>query len=297
MLGGDISVESQEGSGTTFTVSMPARIVGTQDDEDPVVDRTGGTVPEAGTAEPGVVLVVDDDPATRELVARFLERDGFKVAVAIDGREGLEQARALRPRVILLDVTMPQMDGWSVLRTLRGDSELGDTPVIMVTVLDEQNLAFSLGATDYLQKPVDWDELHGVMDRFRPQVHEGPLLVIDDDADTRERMSTRLSKEGWRVTTAENGKVGLVAVAAERPCLILLDLMMPEMDGFAFLNALRDKPAWGSIPVVVLTAKDVDGNDRRRLAGQADRVLRKGQVGLDDLPALLRPLVAPPPIV
>jgi PAS domain S-box-containing protein len=297
MLGGDISVESREGSGTTFTVSMPARIVGTQDDEDPVVDRTGGTVPEAGTAEPGVVLVVDDDPATRELVARFLERDGFKVAVAVDGREGLEQARALRPRVILLDVTMPQMDGWSVLRTLRGDSELGDTPVIMVTVLDEQNLAFSLGATDYLQKPVDWDELHGVMDRFRPQVHEGPLLVIDDDADTRERMSTRLSKEGWRVTTAENGKVGLVAVAAERPCLILLDLMMPEMDGFAFLNALRDKPAWGSIPVVVLTAKDVDGNDRRRLAGQADRVLRKGQVGLDDLPALLRPLVAPPPIV
>jgi len=295
MLGGDISVESQEGSGTTFTVSMPARIVGTQD-EDPAVDPAGGTASDDGTAGPGIVLVVDDDPATRDLVARFLERDGFKVATAVDGREGLERARVLRPRVILLDVTMPQMDGWSVLRTLRGDAELGDTPVIMVTVLDEQNLAFSLGATDYLQKPVDWDELHGVMDRFRPQVHEGPLLVIDDDADTRERISARLSKEGWRVTTAENGKAGLAAVAAERPSLILLDLMMPEMDGFAFLDSLRAKPAWGSIPVVVLTAKDVDGNDRRRLAGQADRVLRKVQVGLDDLPALLRPLVTPSPM-
>ena len=180
------------------------------------------------------------------------------------------------------------MDGWSVLRALRSDPDLGLTPVIMVTVLDEQNLAFSLGATDYLQKPVDWDELHGVMSRFRPQIHEGPLLVIDDDADTRERMSARLSQEGWRVATAENGRTGLAAVATERPCLILLDLMMPEMDGFTFLRTLRAKPGWTSIPVIVLTARDVDASDRRRLAGQADWVLRKGQVGLDELPALLR---------
>ncbi|MCJ2021879.1 response regulator [Methylobacterium sp. E-065] len=293
MLGGQISVASQEGSGTTFTVTVPARITGTNDEEtstaiDEVADGSA-------TQASGLVLVVDDDPATRDLVARFLERDGFRVAVARDGKEGIERARTLRPRVILLDVTMPRMDGWSVLRTLRGDAELGNTPIIMVTVLDEQSLAFSLGATDYLQKPVDWDELHGVMDRFRPQIHEGPLLVIHDDADTRERMSTRLSREGWRVTTAENGRIGLAAVAAERPSLILLDLMMPEMDGFAFLNALRARPGCGSIPVVVLTAKDVDGDDRRRLAGQADRVLMKGRVGLDDLPDLLRPLVASSP--
>jgi CheY-like chemotaxis protein len=236
---------------------------------------------------------VDDDPATRELLTRFLERDGFEVVAALDGREGLDMARAIRPRVMLLDVTMPQMDGGSVLRALRGDPDLGDTPVIMVTVLDEQNLAFSLGATDYLQKPIDWDELHAVMERFRPREHEGPLLVSDDDADTRVRMSARLAREGWRVATAENGKAGLAAVAAERPGLILLDLMMPEMDGFAFLRTLRAKPECGSIPVVVLTAKDVDGEDRRRLAGRADCLLRKGQVGIDDLPDLLRPFVSP----
>ena len=230
MLGGEIAVTSEEGQGTTFTVSVPARIAGTNDES---LTRDAGEtpVPVAEASSQGVVLVVDDDPATRDLVVRFLERDGFPVAVAANGKEGLDRARTLRPRVILLDVTMPQMDGWSVLRALRSDPDLGLTPVIMVTVLDEQNLAFSLGATDYLQKPVDWDELHGVMSRFRPQIHEGPLLVIDDDADTRERMSARLSQEGWRVATAENGRTGLAAVATERPCLILLDLMMPEMDG------------------------------------------------------------------
>ena len=291
MLGGDIAVASEEGRGTTFTMSVPACIAGTNDEAEPNGSAGFATSDEA--FRQGVVLVVDDDPATRELLTRFLERDGFEVVAALDGREGLDMARAIRPRVMLLDVTMPQMDGRSVLRALRGDPDLGDTPVIMVTVLDEQNLAFSLGATDYLQKPVDWDELHAVMERFRPREHEGPLLVIDDDADTRVRMSARLAREGWRVATAENGRAGLAAVAAERPGLILLDLMMPEMDGFAFLRTLRAKPEWGSIPVVVLTAKDVDGEDRRRLAGRADCLLRKGQVGIDDLPNLLRPFVSP----
>ena len=291
MLGGDIAVASEEGRGTTFTMSVPACIAGTNDEAEP--NGRAGFASSDEASRQGVVLVVDDDPATRELLTRFLERDGFEVVAALDGREGLDMARAIRPRVMLLDVTMPQMDGWSVLRALRGDPDLGDTPVIMVTVLDEQNLAFSLGATDYLQKPVDWDELHAVMERFRPREHEGPLLVIDDDADTRVRMSARLAREGWRVATAENGRAGLAAVAAERPGLILLDLMMPEMDGFAFLRTLRAKPEWGSIPVVVLTAKDVDGEDRRRLAGRADCLLRKGQVGIDDLPDLLRPFVSP----
>ena len=167
MLGGDIAVVSEPGRGTTFTVSVPARITGTNDEVPPAVDDAGPiTVDAAGD---GVVLVVDDDAATRELLARFLERDGYRVAVAADGKEGLDMARSLVPRVILLDVTMPQMDGWAVLRTIRGDAALHETPVVMVTVLDEQTRAYALGATDYLQKPVDWNELHTVMDRFRPK--------------------------------------------------------------------------------------------------------------------------------
>ncbi|KMO15742.1 response regulator, partial [Methylobacterium platani] len=238
-------------------------------------------------------LVVDDDPATRDLIARFLRRDGFEVATAADGRAGLDEARRLRPRVVLLDVTMPRMDGWAVLRALRADPEFGATPVIMVTVLDEQNLAFSLGATDYLHKPVEWGALKEAMERFRPAVHEGPVLVVDDDPDVRERMTTMLTREGWRVASAENGLAGLDAVGVRKPGLILLDLMMPEMDGFGFLRALRDRPEWRDIPVVVLTAKDITAEDRRRLAGRADRILQKGGLGMADLAATLRGLMSP----
>lgn len=295
MLGGAIEVTSREGEGTTFTLRVPARYVSTSPLE--AIGHEGADaarrLPLSDMASGGHVLIIDDDPSTRDLLARFLEKDGFTVATASDGREGVERARALRPRVILLDVTMPRMDGWSVLRTLRADPDLGATPIIMVTVLDEQNLAFSLGATDYLQKPIEWGQLKTAMERFKPSEAEGPVLIIDDDPDARERMSAMLIREGWRVASAENGIAGLEATAAKKPCLILLDLMMPEMDGFGFLRALRAKPEWRDIPVVVLTAKDVTAEDRRRLAGQADRVLQKGRLSLNDLSESLRSLVAP----
>ncbi|KQP03453.1 histidine kinase [Methylobacterium sp. Leaf99] len=295
MLGGAIEVTSREGEGTTFTLRVPARYVSTSPLE--AIGHEGADaarrLPLSDMVSGGHVLIIDDDPSTRDLLARFLEKDGFTVATASDGREGVERARALRPRVILLDVTMPRMDGWSVLRTLRADPDLGATPIIMVTVLDEQNLAFSLGATDYLQKPIEWGQLKTAMERFKPSEAEGPVLIIDDDPDARERMSAMLIREGWRVASAENGIAGLEATAAKKPCLILLDLMMPEMDGFGFLRALRAKPEWRDIPVVVLTAKDVTAEDRRRLAGQADRVLQKGRLSLNDLSESLRSLVAP----
>ncbi|MGE7416715.1 response regulator [Methylobacterium tarhaniae] len=296
MLGGEITVASRLGEGTTFTLDLPA-LYEERDPAEPARDAPSvepRAAPEAGSP-PGsnLVLVVDDDPATRDLLARFLRRDGFTVATAPDGRAGLEQARRLRPRVVLLDVTMPRMDGWAVLRALRADPEFGATPVIMVTVLDEQNLAFSLGATDYLHKPVEWGALREAMERFRPAIHEGPVLVVDDDPDVRERMTTMLTREGWRVATAENGLAGIEAVGVRKPGLILLDLMMPEMDGFGFLRALRDRPDWRDIPVVVLTAKDVTAEDRRRLAGQADRILPKAGLGMADLAATLRELTSP----
>ncbi|MGX9981570.1 response regulator [Methylobacterium fujisawaense] len=298
MLGGDIAVASKEGDGTTFTLELPARYEERASAE--LAVQAMHDLPAAGdvqavSAGSDLVLVIDDDPATRDLLARFLQRDGFKVVTAPDGRAGLEQARILNPRVILLDVTMPRMDGWAVLRALRSDPDLGSTPVIMVTVLDEQNLAFSLGATDYLHKPVEWGQLKEAMERFRPAIHEGPVLVVDDDPDVRERMTTLLTREGWRVVTAENGQAGLDAVGSRKPGLVLLDLMMPEMDGFGFLRALRARPEWRDIPVVVLTAKDVTADDRRRLSGQADHILQKGGLSMADLAATLRSLMSPVP--
>jgi len=292
MLGGEISVESREGEGTRFTMRLPATYGGPETGHSEDAHGSGIAADEAGGAR---VLVIDDDPSTRDLLARFLERDGFSVATASDGRAGLAQARALRPRVILLDVTMPHMDGWSVLRALRADPDLGSTPIIMVTVLDEQTLAFSLGATDYLHKPIEWSLLKDTMDRFRPTTATGPILVVDDDADAGARMETILTREGFSVRLAAHGRLGLEAVERERPGLILLDLMMPELDGFGFLRSLRARPEWRDIPVVILTAKDVTAEDRRRLAGRADRVIRKGALSLADLAQELRGLLAAKP--
>jgi CheY-like chemotaxis protein len=178
-----------------------------------------------------------------------------------------------------------------VLRALKADPGLAAVPVVMVTIIDEQNLAFSLGAADYLQKPVEWDRLKDVMDRFRGEEPCAGALVVDDDPDTRERLRGLLRKEGWKVATAENGRAALEQVAEELPCLVLLDLMMPEMDGFAFLRELRARPEWRSVPVVVLTAKDITAEDRRRLEGRADRVIQKGSMSLRDLAGELRRIV------
>ncbi|QGY01618.1 response regulator [Methylobacterium mesophilicum SR1.6/6] len=283
MLGGAIAVESREGQGTTFTLTLPARFRG--------ADEELAQEPERETGQARPILIVDDDASTRDLLARFLEREGFAVAIAEDGRRGLDLARRLRPQAVLLDVTMPHMDGWSVLRALRADPEIGATPIVMVTVLDEQSLAFSLGATDYLQKPIDWGGLRQIVDRFRPAASDGPILVVDDEADVRGHLCAYLGREGFSVAEAENGLRALDAVTARRPCLVLLDLMMPEMDGFGFLRALRARPDCRDVPVVVLTAKDITADDRRRLAGQADRVLAKGTTGLGELARELRALV------
>jgi PAS domain S-box-containing protein len=285
MLGGAVAVASEPGRGTTFTLTVPHSFHAPDElvAEAPHPDGDGRTI-----------LVIDDDAATRDLLARFLEREGFRVATAEDGRQGLDRARALRPRAILLDVTMPRLDGWAVLRALRADPDLGATPIVMVTVLDEQNLAFSLGATDYLQKPIEWASLKAVTDRFRPANTEGPILVVDDDADARGRVVAALEREGLPVREAAHGGLALEEAGRERPGLVLLDLMMPEMDGFAFLRAFRARPDWAEVPVVVLTAKDITGEDRRRLAGQADRVISKGSLSLADLARAVRDLVPEP---
>jgi CheY-like chemotaxis protein len=186
---------------------------------------------------------------------------------------------------------MPGMDGWTVLSALKADPDLADIPVIMLTIVDDKNLGFALGASDYLTKPIDRDRLTAVLEKYRCADRAGSILVVEDDATTREMLRRMLEKEGWGVTEAGNGREALEWVAERRPAMILLDLLMPEMDGFEFIEALRKQDKWRSIPVVVITAKDLTEADRRRLSGYVEKILRKGAYSREELLAEVRELV------
>jgi CheY-like chemotaxis protein len=230
-----------------------------------------------------VVLIIDDDPTVRDLMRRTLEKEGFSLRYASGSEQGLRMARHLRPAVITLDVMMPGMDGWAVLAALKNDPEVAEIPVVMVTIVDDKNLGYALGASEYLTKPIDRKRLSSVLRKYRQSGPGRRALVVDDDQVTRHLIRNLLEKEGWLVTEAENGVVGLDRVKEARPDLIVLDLMMPEMDGFLFAQELRRNEDCRTIPILVVTAKDVSEEDRLRLNGHVLKVLQKSALSRDQL--------------
>jgi CheY-like chemotaxis protein len=204
----------------------------------------------------------------------------------------LALARQHRPKVVLLDVEMPDVDGWSMLGSVRSDPALCDVPVIMVSVLHERSVGFAMGADDYLVKPIDWAQLKRVLERFVDGRRGGRrVLVVDDEPDARGWISALLSRDGWTIEVATDGADALAKVSRALPDIIILDLVMPVMDGFAFLRALRARPEAHRVRVVVLTAKEVTGVERAALEGRVDRVIQKGGLLLDALRDELRRLV------
>ena len=238
------------------------------------------------------LLVIDDDPAVRELLQRALSKEGWQVASASGGEEGLQLAKALHPVAIALDVLMPGMDGWSVLTALKADPALADIPVIMFTFVDDKNLGYALGAVDYLIKPVDRDRLITLLAKYRRVTPSHRVLIVEDDEVTRELLCRLLENEGWTVSAAENGRVALERLATDQPELILLDLMMPEMDGFEFIVELHKHDTWQRLPIVVVTAKDLTPEERLYLNGNVQRILQKGTYSRDALLRVVRDLVA-----
>jgi len=236
------------------------------------------------------VLVIDDDPQARQLIARHLQREGFTPILASSGSEGLALARQRRPLAITLDVIMPEMDGWTVLSELQSDRALADVPVIMLTILGDSQMGYALGASAYLQKPIEAARLTTALRAIGvPRDRSGRVLVVDDDEATRLVLRRHLQNNNWTVTTASNGRIALDCLAEARPDIILLDLMMPEMDGFQFLEHLRTDEAHCTIPVVVISAKEMDDEERAQLNGHVSRVIdKRGQTSAALLPEVTR---------
>ena len=295
MMGGDITVTSVLGEGSTFTVKILAHVKPQEkpeDDSDLVITPEKLSTQEFNIAEGDItILVVDDDATVHELLTRQLTREGYKVVCVEGGDVALQLAREIKPTIITLDVMMPGMDGWTVLSKLKADDELKDIPVVMLSMLKSKSQGMALGASDYLTKPVERNTLISVLKRFIPKHKENghyDILILEDDKDTQELFQRTAEREGWKPRTAENGVVGLQRVNESIPDLILLDLMMPEMDGLTFLAELRKKSEWEEIPVIAVTAKELTEDDLEFLNAQTQQVLHKSEYTPPDLVQQIR---------
>ena len=306
LMGGHLSANSKPGEGSIFLLQLPAEVKNQASTNLPIVSSVSALEKYAMDAANvrqacgrendrrerlSRVLVIDDDETVHDMLFRLLSKEGFLVEIADNGESGMDKALELKPDVIVLDVLMPGMDGWDVLTRLKNNPETASIPVVMLTMVDDRSKGYTLGVTDYIYKPVDREKLVTAITRCVRYGDTAPILIVDDDASQRDLLKRTLEKDGWETIRAHNGRAALEAVRARTPSIIILDLMMPEMDGFELINTLRKNPETREIPVVVLTAMDLSNADQMMLASNVTEVLRKGASSRDEVLKIVKDLV------
>ena len=288
--GGDVRVASRVGTGSVFTLSLPLRARVQAPSEHAMA------APMNGHGSGPLVLVVEDDPAAAELLTRQLANAGYRTEVAKSGQEALERARQLKPAAITLDIIMPELDGWEVITRLKSDEATSSIPIVVVSVVDNPELGMALGAIDYFVKPVN---ASGLVERLNhidlpraPGEHEFRVLVVDDEAANRTLLTEALEPAGFTVLPASGGRQAIEMAKAERPDLVLLDLLMPEVNGFAVVEALRADDRTRDTPIMVLTAANLTESDKRLLSGRVSEILSRSSVATSDIVGRLKALVA-----
>jgi PAS domain S-box-containing protein len=313
MMGGYITVKSEPDRGSTFTVILPLEVKNltpTEDSNDETPEETeqdllmstesssqSASTQVSRSTQTGIVLVIDDDPISRDLILRSLNVEPLQIKVASSGQEGLQLARTLQPDLITLDIMMPDMDGWSVLSHLKADPVLADIPVIVISFMGDESRGFALGASDYLTKPVDGKRLGNLLRKYHPHRNRnqphcvGEILVVEDEEMTRRTLRQWLERDGWQVTEAPDSTVAIERLNLQLPHLILMDLVLPKMDGLELISQLKQHPTWQQIPIIVITAADLKREERAQLTGYVEQVLEKGSYQPDELLLDIRELV------
>jgi signal transduction histidine kinase/DNA-binding response OmpR family regulator len=283
MMNGEIIVESEYTKGSTFTLNLPQIAKQFDEDYNNTFDENSTVSGIVNSHYPKTVLVIDDNHNDRRFLHHYLSGEGYNVALATNGQQGLQMAIEIMPELITLDVMMPDMDGWETLVSLKNNPKLAHIPVIMSSIVEDRHLAQTLGAVDYLVKPVDKNRLLRVIDKHIARSAQGLILVVEDDTDSREMLCRMLMQEGLRVQSAANGIKAIECLKVEQPLLILLDLMMPEMDGFEVINEVRKKPNWQDIPIIVITAMDLTTAEHSLLTDQVANIFQKGKYNKQQL--------------
>ena len=290
LLGGNLSVQSELGVGSTFRLEIPDQL-DSEITEDPDWTADSEEIGLADADAAPTVLIVDNDDAMRNLLGNFLTAEGYRILQARSGAEGVAFAERFRPDIICLDAVMPEVDGWATLKAIKSRTATAHIPVVMITMVDDRSRGIVLGASEYLVKPIGKDALLRAIANVQIENESQPILLVEDDSLTRDMTARMLRAEGYRVTEAENGRVALERIAEIRPALILLDLMMPELDGFSVVTAVRRHPEWTDIPIVVVTAMELPPSQRGLLELQVETIVGKAGYDRDSLVEEVRRIV------